>query len=470
MAWCGENMTLVRLEPDAEGEARLARFGSMREDYSADEPRVQPGTTLCTPQLLAVRLDVVQVAFGRAHLAVLAAGGGVFTGGSNNDAQLGRPAACCGVPHALARVALPHAGMLGERVACGARNTLLVLRDGAGGRLVAGCGANYDGQLTTTEVLTVRSMAELDIAPLTGGSVRVPAGVSVRVAAGRSFTVVAVGGTVGTRGREAPGMPADLGDNWSTVFAPLGVSVRHLVAGAQHVLAGGAADGRLRVWGWGANTYRQLGFANEDQAVSAPTEIVFGCPQLAGEDFASMLAAWDRNSLIMVDGRVWAMGQQAYLAFEPSAAEPSFWLSPHAQVREVDPRHFDGLPVAHVGLGKKHAAFTTTCGRLYVRGFSRDSFETHEPNGLPTGVRQTRRGTTGVCRKVTLAHPKLVPPALFGGLACGVVRLGAASRVALCMGAHPRLGRASALARLDALLLQQILVLAEALLPALVRA
>jgi hypothetical protein len=174
------------------------------------------------------------------------------------------------------------------------------------------------------------------------------------------------------------------------------------------------------------------------------------------------------------------MGQHECQHFKPTPTEPTFYDSTVMHVKAIDPQFFDNRPIAYVGTGPRHAAFVTTCGQLYVRGFCswRGNFYPVPPcNGLPTEFRSTKRGLFGVCEKQPLAHPRLVPSELFGGRACGLVRQPLARKLAFLMGTHARLrvkdGAAGAgfdTASLDPLLLKMILDVCDAMLPALVRA
>jgi hypothetical protein len=197
-----------------------------------------------------------------------------------------------------------------------------------------------------------------------------------------------------------------------------------------------------------------------------------------------MLAASDSSSMIMVNGQVWAMGQHECANFKPTPSESSFYYSTVMHVKAIDPQFFDNRPIAYVGTGRRHAAFVTTCGRLYLRGYCtyRGSFfyQSAGDNGLPTSCRSTKRGLLGVCEKKPLAHPRLMPSELLGGQACGLVREPLARKLAFLMGTHARLrvkdgaaGSAAAgfaAASLDSLLLKMILDVCDELLPALVRA
>ena len=82
-----------------------------------------------------------------------------------------------------------------------------------------------------------------------------------------------------------------------------------------------------------------------------------------------MLAASVCGSMIMVGGQVWAMGGHEREFFKSTAEEPNFAYSKVMHVKAIDPQFFDNRPIAYVGTGPRHAAFVTTCGRLYVRGY-----------------------------------------------------------------------------------------------------
>lgn len=463
MAWCGADITLARVGPS--GHSQLARMGVQYHHYSCDVPAGQWDKLLHTPQMWPLAFEVVQVAFSSSHFAVVTASGRLYTAGWNDRGQLGRANASCQYAHALARVSLPSGAV--ESVACGPRNMLVVFKQATGVRSVFGCGCNCEKQLPG-DVQTEWAMRAVNLQPFTGtGKPWAAQGVTVRVAVGQDFTVFAVGGTIGAMGTKAPGMPAG---SRCTVFPALlrdGVDVKHLVAGCSHVLAGAVDNGLLRVWGWGDNRCYQLGFHDEFLVLSAPTEIVFGCPKLPSNDFSSMLAAWDRHSVIMVNGNVWTCG--AHHLTTSSLAHLRELANATCRVQQIDPAHFDNLPVAHVSVGKRHAAFVTTCGRLYVRGFSGKRNEFHNGNGLPTGVRESRRGVVGLCRQTTLVQPVLVPAKVLGDRECGVTRMCDAKKVAFCMAMHRRLGSASFLAHVDCHVVKMILDFADALFPSLVK-
>jgi alpha-tubulin suppressor-like RCC1 family protein len=328
--------------------------------------------------------------------------------------------------------------------------------------------------------------------PESHGSACQPSSI-LRIAAGAEFSVVSVNDVVGMIGNGYPRLPGTPpGPRFVEFCIPAesaaalpwhGSPIKHLVAGSEHVLIGCVCDKRLRVWGWGSNHYRQLGFPGFANVFDKPMEIVYDCPVQASDAFPSMLAASDSSSMIMVNGQVWAMGQHECANFKPTPTEPTFYYSTVMHVKAIDPQFFDNRPIAYVGTGPRHAAFVTTCGRLYLRGYStyRGSFfyESAGDNGLPTSCRSTKRGVIGICEKKPLAHPLLMSSELLGGQACGLVCEPLARKLAFLMGTHARLrvkdgaGSAAAgfaAASLDSLLLKMILDVCDALLPALVRA
>jgi alpha-tubulin suppressor-like RCC1 family protein len=496
MAWCGPEITIVRAGPAADAQASssstLMCFGKVTLGHATELPEaVQEQEFLRTPHAIPrpafdFRKDAVQVAFGDRHWAVVTADGGLFTAGDNSWGQLGRGTH---FDHGILPLQNVFAGRV-SRVACGRQHTLAVYAPlTLGGQQVWGCGCNTDHQLSVEVFLCEGAFSPLDISTLTPATASRP-GSFLRIAAGADFSVVSVDDVVAIIGNGAPRqpgapraprgfkIPADsaAGLPWH------GSPIKHLVAGSAHVLIGCACDKRLRVWGWGSNRCRQLGFPGAARVFDKPTEIAYGCPQQASDAFPSMLAASDCSSMIMANGQVWAMGNHEAENFEPTAEEPNFLDSTVMHARAVDPQCFDNRPVAYVGTGPRHAAFVTTCGRLYVRGYCSWRGSVADPvarvNGLPTAFRSTKQGVRGVCGERPLARPRLVPCELFGKQACGLVRQPLAHKLAFLMGTHARLRESQdgvdtagfAAASLDTLLLKMILDACDALLPALVRA
>lgn len=502
MAWCGPDFTIVRAGPVS--NSTLMCFGKAKLGYCTELPAAeQQKECLRTPQAIPRpgfewRRDAVQVAFGANHWAVVSAGGGLFTAGDNSWGQLGRGSYADKCIQPLQNVFWSRV----SSVACGEKHTLIVYTSlTMGGQQVWGCGSNLQHQLSVESWPSKSEFFSLNISKMTraagcdvpesAGSACQPGSI-LRIAAGSQFSVVSVNDVVGMIGTGYPRpSTSEPGPRYVEFRIPAesaaalpwhGSPIKHLVAGIQHVLIGCVCDKRLRVWGWGSNHFRQLGFRGWGRVFVEPTEIVYACPQQPSDAFPSMLAASDSSSMIMVNGQVWAMGQHECENFEPTPSDSTFFYSTVMHVKAIDPQFFDNLPIAYVGTGPRHAAFVTTCGRVYVRGFCSWRGE-HQPvppcNSLPTRIRRTKRGVVGVCEKRPLAHPRLMPSELFGGLACGLVCEPLARKLAFLMGSHARLrvkdgaarggGAGFDMASLDSLLLKLILDVCDALHPALVR-
>jgi len=508
MAWCGRDVTFVRvgaaLDQIQPAGPQLLCFGQLSPGYDTEVPEsVKKRRFVCTPHAIArpvqvarsARMpvgvpqclfdhDVVQVSFGCEHWALVTAGNALYTAGDNSHGQLGR-GACRARASKMPLAVVLSSGV--HSVACGAHHTLVVYHSALfGGRQVWGCGCNTLKQLCGSSAEVKSGFFPLDISELTGnreGVVR--AGSVARIAAGAGFSVFSVDDKVGIIGEGAPRHP---GEPYVEGFrlpegseAWQGLPVKHLVAGREHILFACAHEKRLRVWGWGFNRSRQLGFADAAMVVDEPAEIMFGCPQQACDSFSSMLAAATRSSVIMVNGEVWAMGAHDAGLLEPADAGLLEPAEPDASrvVRKIDPAHFEHRPIAYVGTGPRHAAFVTACGRLYVRGYCSYGSAMLKPrprnNALPTDFRRTKGGVVGVCQRNSLRHPALVPRELLRDEDCGVVRQSLARKLAFLMGTHARLrvldeGRVSYMAALDTLVLKLILDTSDQMLPALVRA
>lgn len=509
MAWCGRDITFVRVGPalehlDAKGP-RLLCFGQLSPGYDTEVPEsVKKKRFVCTPEAmgrpvliprsshaplgmrgLGFSQDVVQVAFGCEHWALLTAGTALFTAGENSFGQLGRGS--CRMPANGRTMPLAVVFWSGvQSVACGSHHTLVVYHSQLyGARQVWGCGWNVSHQLSVSadDVKTV--FFPLDISKLTGTRDGViPAGSVARIAAGASFSVFSVDDMLGIIGEGAPrqpGRPVVAGLRIAEGSAWRGLPIKHLVAGCQHILFACVDQKRLRVWGWGPNTCRQLGFPDASSLFDEPAEIVYDCPQQASDTFSSMLAAAAKSSVIMVNGEVWGMGGHESDIFEPTDEEPHFYFSSVMHVRKIEQAHFENKPIAYVGTGPRHAAFVTTCGQLFVRGYCSFGSAKLKPrprnNSLPTAFRRTKRSVVGVCKQYSIAHPLLVPRELLHNEECGVVRQSLARKLAFLMGTHARLrvlgegrGVSPYMATLDTYVLKLILDTSDELLPALVRA
>ena len=121
-----------------------------------------------------------------------------------------------------------------------------------------------------------------------------------------------------------------------------------------------------------------------------------------------------------------------------SAGEPHF----SATLRRLEQSVFGGARVACVSAGEQHSAFVTLQGDLYMCGTQNPGPQ--QPmldNGIPTAVRRVRGCCQGICGDWALAVPMLVPSGVFGGRRVGHWFLSAATKLALAMGTHPRLGQ-----------------------------
>jgi hypothetical protein len=121
-----------------------------------------------------------------------------------------------------------------------------------------------------------------------------------------------------------------------------------------------------------------------------------------------------------------------------SAGEPHF----SATLRRLEQSVFGGANVACVSAGEQHSAFVTVHGDLYMCGTQNPGPQ--QPmldNCIPTAVRRVRGCCQGICGDWALAVPMLVPSGVFGGRRVGHWFLSAATKLALAMGTHPRLGQ-----------------------------
>lgn len=421
MAWCGADITLARVGPS--GHSQLARMGVQHHHYSCDVPSQQWEKMLHTPQMWPLSFEVVQVAFSSSHFAVVTASGRLYTAGWNDRGQLGRANASCQYAHALARVSLPRGAA--ESVACGPRNMLVVFKQATGVRSVFGCGCNCEKQLPGDADGVGDACGE---PPAVHGH-RQAVGCSGRHRARRRGS--GLHGVRCRRHHRGDGHESARNACWQPMHRLSCTASRSCgcQAPCRRLLPRACRRRRQRAAacvGLGRQQMLPARISRRVPGAVRPTEIVFGCPQLPSNDFSSMLAAWDRHSVIMVNGNVWTCGEHDHTT--SSLAHLRELANATCRVQQIDPAHFDNLPVAHVSVGKRHAAFVTTCGRLYVRGFSGKRNEFHNGNGLPTGVRESRRGVVGLCRQTTLVQPVLVPAKVLGDRECGVTRMCDAKR------------------------------------------
>jgi alpha-tubulin suppressor-like RCC1 family protein len=480
MAWCAADATVVLAAPDA-----LLCLGRNHTGFAFD-PRARQ---LRTPRPLIGLggLAAAHVALGQQHLAVLTACHRLFTAGFNGHGQLGRPPSSATGVCGLRRVETDFAGTgaLARAVACGAAHTLLVLEApadagdaGAAGDArnlsVWGCGSNYEGQLAAAAPVCP-AFTEIDLGGLraSGGYTTAAARTTrtVRVAAGDHFSVVMLGDLVALAGggrdlvgqlAAAPPPPAPAAHRLRVpAEQPFrGRTVRHLVAGPTHVLVGCVAAGRdkhthtLEVFGWGRNDMHQLGLPPTVDFADAPVALPFDCPPQPHSDFPSMLAAASGSSIVVVAGRVWCIG-------ETHADTHSYWDTATLKYTCMDRALFDGLDVAFAGAGRCHAAFVTTCGKIFMQG----SLSAVNDNGIPTAARRIRGELKGVCDQSHLWQPRPLPLALFSVPSLPPWVLPAENRLAFLMGTHARLGHSTLVSHLDLLVLRLVIEFADALAP-----
>ena len=447
--WCAHNWTAVQRGPDAEGKMWLMLFGG--DEARSSSMAIADVRRDYAPQPLSgFPHFATQMSFGAKHFCVVTCDGRLFTGGRGENGELARAVCASADVQPLAEVSAPLEASAGvfERVSCGPSTTVAVLvRRGRGThvRTVWGSGSNFAWQLAPGSPAPRTALLQLNISPLTPDG-RNSSTENVLVAAGYK-TYVAVGCVVGEMGADAPmdGECSELrvarnaDDEPWRARAP----IKHLVAGRYHALVAYDDARRLRVFGWGCNWDRQMGFPASGEWIARPTEIEFACPEQPADAFPSMLAACESCSLIMVGGRVWGMGwHNSHLYYAQGGREQPWCRDEHMDVQPIDQRWFEHHEIAYVGVGPSHAAFLSTCGQVYVRGHYGSNSENFANNGLPTSAGPSGRN---MCQQRLLLFPRLVPAELFGGLPAVRFDLPAELLVALLMSKHARLGRASAL-------------------------
>jgi alpha-tubulin suppressor-like RCC1 family protein len=219
MAWCSPDFTVVRVGSDDEGKSKLKGIGKTQHAFTTKLLlNMQNEVQLRTLQLMQrfnmrFNREVVQVAFGHQHVAIVSAESCLFTAGDNSWGELGRPGAGTGVQPLL------HVNWSNVvSVACGEKHMLVVCSSnqlrGKPVHFVWGCGSNFQHQLRAGFEHIFRSFEVLDIsATFTGDGTSCGSPVTVmRVAAGRDFSVVAVRvtvGAIGTDGARPASRPLD---------------------------------------------------------------------------------------------------------------------------------------------------------------------------------------------------------------------------------------------------------------------
>lgn len=182
----------------------------------------------------------------------------------------------------------------GVEVAAGYYHTLARKADGS----VWAWGSNANKQLGQQGAngYTTRSATPLQISGL-GSVTQLAAGGYHSLALRNDGTVLAWGAnSYGQSGNN----DAAVTKQATPAAVPGLTNVTALAAGWGHSLA---LDGNGRVWGWGSNTYRQLGVVSGDTSVYRPVALT-GLPRIQA------VAAGGYHSLALAaDGTVWAWGQ-----------------------------------------------------------------------------------------------------------------------------------------------------------------
>ena len=461
MAWCGKNITVL-LVRNNDGEQVLLYFGKNRRGYGQLTTMQMPVLRTPLPLLTSSgRVNAVQVAFGESHVAVLTACKRLYMAGSNSYGQIGRGPKRRWNMASKDRLEFynsqPH-GMV-ESVACGHHHTLVVVGSGADAT-VWGCGANHEQQLQGRARLYAL-WRQLDIGAVK--ALQTTPG-TVRVAAGWKHSVVAVGDAVATMGVGAQ-LGGDLPLNttgsgvdyhvvagaWK-MYAELpwqGTPIKHMVSGSEHVLVACVMHRRLQVYGWGDNTFGQLWHHQGTMAnntITMPRELPFDCPEQNSNTFSSMLAAYGNTSTkIMVGGHVWAHND----------------TTENSMYEQIDQTLFAGLHINFVSVGDQHVAYVSACGKLFMQGKHHNDTD----NGIPTAWRVLKCRIAGICEKVALAKPTLLPAVLMHGLPV-YTSLPLAHKIAFLMPSVSRLRRAGCVIDLvEPMILKMILDFAEEFMP-----
>lgn len=476
MACCGPNVTAVLLAGEGVQIFGCHALGGHGSVLRRTEPLV-----LAAPPEAAEGAEnheahePAKLAFGAEHVAIVTRGGRLYTGGRNGHGQTAHELLCAGPTRRSAGrppILAPRLpGIRVTDVACGRFHTLIAgfgagsasgSADtfGDGGWGVWGAGDNEHSQLARGGDAYCR-FVPLDLAELRraararAGPGAMPRGHApqagapeahpqrLRIAAGATHSVVAWGSVVATAGKEQARLgigarPRNAGGGLNILSeAWPGARLVDLAAGGGHTAVGVVLDGRYGVYSWGENEWGQLGVGGFT-AQHVPTRLPCDFGELP-RHFSSMLAAGAENTIVMVQGSVWTCGY--------SAGGPHF----SATLRRLEQSVFGGASVACVSAGEQHSAFVTLQGDLYMCGTQNPGphrLDNHQlDNGIPTAVRRVRGSCHGICGDWALAAPTLVPPEVFGGRRVGHWFLSAATKLALAMGTHTRLGSRSAGAR-----------------------
>jgi len=297
-------------------ESQLLAFGPNQHGQLGDGSPADASVPRPVAGLAGIR--VISVAAGGGHSAATSAGGALFTWGWNAAGQLGHGAARIGenVPTPR-RVATAHAI---AAVALGWAHTLALTEGGA----VLGCGCNRYGQTAPARHGAEVQVAELDahVAGLAPGAA-VACGARHSLVVGRDGTVVGWG--CGRHG-QLGGSPASA-DPKQALALPCAEPVAAAAAGFKHSALLSRAG---RVFVYGSDEKGQRGGAAAGDAVALPaaaggagaavvTQISSGWSHVAAVEGASgRVFAWGRCDLGQT-GTGASAAQQVPLEFEASA-------------------------------------------------------------------------------------------------------------------------------------------------------
>jgi alpha-tubulin suppressor-like RCC1 family protein len=258
----------------AVGSNKFGQLGSGWADAHSDEPIRVYGLE-----------EVKSIAAGISHSVALKKDGTVWTWGSNDKGQLGdgtlnnreQPTAIAGLKNV-------------EAVAAGNAHVLVLKKDGT----VWGWGSNNLGQLA---VAATKSIAKpLHIAGLKD---------VVAIAAGAMHsTILKKDGTVWAFGYNGSGQLGD-GSTEFNSMAPVKIAeldeIIAITGGHHHTLAL-RRDGTA--WGWGSNSYGQLGNGRVNEKSASPIQIS------SLSEVKDLTAAANRSFAVLKDGTVKVWGDK----------------------------------------------------------------------------------------------------------------------------------------------------------------
>ncbi len=224
-----------------------------------------------------VASDVVQVASGSGHLALIQADGSLWTVGANDEGQLGDGS----TTHRSTPV---HVASSVVQIVCGETFTLFRKTDGT----LWGTGSSAYGQLG-----------------LRPGRFTAPVQLATNVAhaaAGTDFILfITNDGQLWGMGRNSEGQLGDGSTNDRSSPVLIATGVAHAAAGRAH---GVFVSAQGVVWNMGSNFNRQFG-------TTAPTSSAATTPVAGASDVLRAYARHDHGFHLKRDGSAWAMGTNA---------------------------------------------------------------------------------------------------------------------------------------------------------------